>query len=195
MFPGQLYDHTPTWGRLALPYWSALKSQKFYLFLKCVTCLFTLTTEYFVVTLFVQSDPTLERHFKGHRDTVTSVDFSCSMKQIGNYLCFSVVRHNILSLTCASRPPSHRLHGLLCDDLEHEASDASVSFWRTQRRRPLRPLFAVRPSAGFCLQRQDRPSLGAQHVSYKVASFSFSCYTWFISFHSRFTTEDNGADS
>uniref|UniRef100_A0A3B5BIS2 POC1 centriolar protein homolog A n=1 Tax=Stegastes partitus TaxID=144197 RepID=A0A3B5BIS2_9TELE len=29
-----------------------------------------------------QSDPTLERHFKGHRDTVTSVDFSCNMKQI-----------------------------------------------------------------------------------------------------------------
>uniref|UniRef100_A0A3B3XLB7 POC1 centriolar protein homolog A n=1 Tax=Poecilia mexicana TaxID=48701 RepID=A0A3B3XLB7_9TELE len=28
------------------------------------------------------SDPTLERHFKGHRHTVTSVDFSCSMKQI-----------------------------------------------------------------------------------------------------------------
>ncbi|XP_022603979.1 POC1 centriolar protein homolog A [Seriola dumerili] len=28
------------------------------------------------------SDPTLERHFKGHRDTVTSVDFSCNMKQI-----------------------------------------------------------------------------------------------------------------
>ncbi|XP_062301363.1 POC1 centriolar protein homolog A [Scomber scombrus] len=28
------------------------------------------------------SDPTLERHFKGHRDTVTSVDFSRNMKQI-----------------------------------------------------------------------------------------------------------------
>ncbi|XP_029908305.1 POC1 centriolar protein homolog A isoform X1 [Myripristis murdjan] len=30
----------------------------------------------------LMSDPTLERHFKGHRDTVTSVDFSCNMKQI-----------------------------------------------------------------------------------------------------------------
>uniref|UniRef100_A0A3P9JEX4 POC1 centriolar protein homolog A n=1 Tax=Oryzias latipes TaxID=8090 RepID=A0A3P9JEX4_ORYLA len=28
------------------------------------------------------SDPTLERHFKGHRGAVTSVDFSCNMKQI-----------------------------------------------------------------------------------------------------------------
>ncbi|XP_042563135.1 POC1 centriolar protein homolog A-like [Clupea harengus] len=27
-------------------------------------------------------DPSLERHFKGHRDTVTSVDFNCNMKQI-----------------------------------------------------------------------------------------------------------------
>lgn len=40
------------------------------------------------VSLFTQSDPTLERHFKGHRDTVTSVDFSCKMKQIGSYCCF-----------------------------------------------------------------------------------------------------------
>ncbi|KAK1799623.1 hypothetical protein P4O66_006082, partial [Electrophorus voltai] len=29
-----------------------------------------------------QEDPTLERHFKGHRDAVTSVDFNCNMKQI-----------------------------------------------------------------------------------------------------------------
>lgn len=49
----------------------------------------------FCVSVFfsIQSDPTLERHFKGHRDTVTSVDFSCNMKQIGNFyhmfpLCF-----------------------------------------------------------------------------------------------------------
>jgi len=30
-----------------------------------------------------QEDPTLERHFKGHRDTVTSVDFSPNTKQLG----------------------------------------------------------------------------------------------------------------
>ncbi|KAJ0068448.1 hypothetical protein NL108_008408 [Boleophthalmus pectinirostris] len=29
-----------------------------------------------------KSDPTLERHFRGHRDTVASVDFSATMKQI-----------------------------------------------------------------------------------------------------------------
>lgn len=112
-------------------------------------------------TFSIQSDPTLERHFKGHRDTVTSVDFSCNMKQIGNcyfivlcvfvFVClwpdnllhlfvvvflfyplsgmFSVVICKMLSsLTCAPSSPSHRLYGLLCDDLEHETSDASVSF-------------------------------------------------------------------
>ena len=31
----------------------------------------------------LQEDPTLERHFKGHRDTVTSVDFNPNMKQLG----------------------------------------------------------------------------------------------------------------
>ena len=31
----------------------------------------------------MQEDPTLERHFKGHRDTVTSVDFNPNMKQLG----------------------------------------------------------------------------------------------------------------
>ena len=32
----------------------------------------------------LQEDPTLERHFKGHRDTVTSVDFNPNMKQLGS---------------------------------------------------------------------------------------------------------------
>ena len=31
----------------------------------------------------LQEDPTLERHFKGHRDTVTSVCFNPNMKQLG----------------------------------------------------------------------------------------------------------------
>lgn len=35
--------------------------------------------------LVLQPDPTLERHFKGHRDSVTSVDISYNTKQIGNY--------------------------------------------------------------------------------------------------------------
>ena len=34
-------------------------------------------------SIFLQEDPTLERHFKGHRDTVTSVDFNPNMKQLG----------------------------------------------------------------------------------------------------------------
>ncbi|KAK7128297.1 hypothetical protein R3I93_020792 [Phoxinus phoxinus] len=32
----------------------------------------------------VLEDPTLERHFKGHRDDVTSLDFSTSTKQIAS---------------------------------------------------------------------------------------------------------------
>lgn len=35
--------------------------------------------------LVLQPDPTLEKHFKGHKDSVTSVDISCNMKHIGNY--------------------------------------------------------------------------------------------------------------
>ena len=34
-------------------------------------------------TIVLQEDPTLERHFKGHRDTVTGVDFNPNMKQLG----------------------------------------------------------------------------------------------------------------
>lgn len=32
----------------------------------------------------LQDDPTLERHFKGHRDAVTCTDFSPNHKQLGN---------------------------------------------------------------------------------------------------------------
>ena len=31
-----------------------------------------------------QEDPALDRHFKGHRDSVTSLDFSPNTKQLGN---------------------------------------------------------------------------------------------------------------
>ena len=30
-----------------------------------------------------QEDPALDRHFKGHRDAVTSLDFSPTTKQLG----------------------------------------------------------------------------------------------------------------
>lgn len=42
-------------------------------------------TVFMCLSLVLQPDPTLERHFKGHRDSVTSVDISYNMKQIGNY--------------------------------------------------------------------------------------------------------------
>lgn len=36
--------------------------------------------------IVLQEDPTLERHFKGHRDTVTGVDFNPNMKQLGKLI-------------------------------------------------------------------------------------------------------------
>jgi hypothetical protein len=35
---------------------------------------------------FLKEDPALERHFKGHRDAVTSLDFSPSTKQLGKLI-------------------------------------------------------------------------------------------------------------
>ena len=41
----------------------------------------------FIIMLYtIQEDPTLERHFKGHKDTVTSVAFNPNMKQLGKVL-------------------------------------------------------------------------------------------------------------
>ena len=37
----------------------------------------------YIVIMYFQEDPTMERHFKGHRDIVTTVDFNPNMKQIG----------------------------------------------------------------------------------------------------------------
>ena len=168
----------------------------------------------FVSLFSTQSDPTLERHFKGHREAVTSVDFSCSMKQIGNcylsllcvFVCVSLwpVYCFVKYVFCVhaqcnqfTHPPlSHRLYGLLCDDLEHETSDASVSFWWTQRCRHFCSVFSLRPPGGLCLQRQDCASLGAQHVSFEALFFSASLSSFIIIvLHQKAATKDNVADS
>lgn len=47
--------------------------------------LFLFTKSCNSATFGLQEDPTLERHFKGHRDTVTSVDFNPNMKQLGKF--------------------------------------------------------------------------------------------------------------
>lgn len=124
-----------------------------------------------------QSDPTLERHFKGHRDTVTSVDFSCNMKQIGNCICifsmllstlfFNPCEYSILLTLSAACSLSYRLYGLLCYDLELETSDASVSFRWAQRRCPFRSVFTLWSPGRLSIQRQDSTSVGAQHVGLK----------------------------
>lgn len=141
---------------------------------------------------FIQADPTLERNFKGHKDTVTSVDISSTMKQIGKWLFIYHLSHNVIHLlvaafyyipctqfdvsdlilcvlfTCAFLPLSHRLHGRKCNDLEHEASDACLSFWWTQRCCPFSSVFSLRQPGGLSLQRQDCPSLGSNVVSLTV---------------------------
>ena len=40
----------------------------------------------------------MERHFKGHRDAVTAVDFSPSMKQLGKYIQNSSLLNEALML-------------------------------------------------------------------------------------------------
>lgn len=42
------------------------------------------------IVLLLQEDPSLERHFKGHRDTVCSLDFNPNMKQLGKILVQSM---------------------------------------------------------------------------------------------------------
>lgn len=150
---------------------------------------------YFLICFFLQADPTLEKNFKGHKDTVTSVDISSTMKQIGKWLFIYHLPHNVIHLfvvafyyipfaqinvsdlvqcvlfTCAFFPLSHRLHGRKCHDLEHETSDACLSFWWTQRCCPFRSVFSLRQPGGLSLQRQDCPSLGSNNVSLTGALF------------------------
>jgi centriolar protein POC1 len=43
---------------------------------------------WFKILLTLKEDPALDRHFKGHRDSVTSLDFSPNTKQLGKS-CFN----------------------------------------------------------------------------------------------------------
>lgn len=93
------------------------------------------------------------------------------------YILFSVVIYFVLVLlTCVPSSPSHRLHGLLCYDLEFETSDESISFWWTQRRCNFCSVFSLWSPSGLFLQRQDCTPLGAQHVRLNRSTFIFfSC--------------------
>lgn len=55
-----------------------------YCLIKSAEELFTWLTR----ALSLQEDPTLERHFKGHKDAVTCADFNPNRKQLGNF-CFT----------------------------------------------------------------------------------------------------------
>ena len=50
------------------------------------------------LVFFWQEDPTLEKHFKGHRDAVTSVDFNPNMKQLG-MVCVCFHTENVESIS------------------------------------------------------------------------------------------------
>ena len=145
---------------------------------------FSLITIFCLLSLcvFVKSDPGLERNFKGHKDSVTCVDINCNMKQIGTYTCIfftltcflshiyvpllkKYMKRGTMVTLLLWTPFSHGLQGLVCDGLEHEASDEVVPPGGTQRRRHLRPLLSFGSPGGLCLQRQDCTALGSQSVS------------------------------
>lgn len=86
------------------------------------------------------------------------------------YICGLI--HDV-HFTCAFFPLSHRLHGLLRHDLEHEATDASLSFWWSQRRCPFSSVFSQWQPGGLSIQRQDCACLGAEHVSHTLFSTPF----------------------
>jgi hypothetical protein len=41
--------------------------------------------------IFLKEDPALDRHFKGHRDVVTSLDFSPNTKQLGMFFIILIL--------------------------------------------------------------------------------------------------------
>lgn len=121
------------------------------------------------------------------------------MKQIGKWLFIYCLSYNLIHLfavgfyfisgaqfnisdlihvvffTCAFLPLSHRLYGRKCHDLEHETSDACLSFWWTQRCCPFCSVFSLWQPGGLSLQRQDSPALGANDVSLPVVPL-LHCY-------------------
>ncbi|KTG31801.1 hypothetical protein cypCar_00001900 [Cyprinus carpio] len=73
----------------------------------------------------VMDDPTLERHFKGHRDAITSLDFSSNMKQIGEAFSLS---HGVLSLkNCILG-----MKMLMSFSQRKRSVDACVMIWNTR---------------------------------------------------------------
>lgn len=80
------------------------------------------------LSLVLQSDPTLERCFKGHRDSVSSVDISCNMKQIGNcyqslFISFSLLYISLViykTLTCLA---------CLCSFLSQPPALTTLALW------------------------------------------------------------------
>lgn len=74
-------------------------------------------------------------------------------------------------------PLSHGLHGCKCHDLEHETSDAGLSFWWTQRCCPFSSVFSLWQPGGLSLQRQNCEALGADNVSLDILFFPLlNCY-------------------
>lgn len=71
---------------------------------------------------------------------------------------------NWSSLVCVCF--SQRLHGRVCHDLEHEASDEGLQVCGTQGRGDVCPVLTLWSSGGLRIQRQDSPALGAQCVSH-----------------------------
>ena len=80
-----------------------------------------------------QEDPTLERHFKGHRDSITSLAFNPNMRQLGERLAASIRRTKNTAIRS-----SVRRNGLLPIRLQFQASISLVPLRRTQGKKRAR---------------------------------------------------------
>lgn len=117
--------------------------------------------------LLVQEDPTLARHFKGHKDAVTCADFSPNNKQLGMYMkfCLALLLKSIwVSNHMIVFPPSHWILWQDSDDMEPQPQIQSVQVCRTSGCRNRRALLPVWRTGSFWIKGQDCEIMDAQYV-------------------------------
>lgn len=93
------------------------------------------------MTFLIQEDPTLERNFKGHRDAITSVDFSLNKKQLGklppeHHLFLKISIINIVSRCLKYILLKHLFHLTLREESSlqiFQSQAQSHVFQRTER--------------------------------------------------------------
>ena len=108
-------------------------------------------------------DPSLERHFRGHRDAITSVDFSLNKKQL-DFVAFSSAAVALSwELKCQFKPmQGNWFNGFMSEDLEYETSDESLLPCGPQRCSDVCSVFPFWPPCSFRLQRQNSLLMGSK---------------------------------